>query len=272
MGRNVLAAHVFSVACALTLASLVCGAAGNHQATHFASEDRGSLTVFSSGGLQSSKSLARGPIMRAEEQELIAAASRAPSPSLQPHTTSVLTSSGNRAARAKGRAFTIEADAAELEERTPSPSPGVTYSNDNGNAEGPRNDAGKQADGVKALPSDPDGNSADSVSTDQDLNDDIDIPSQWTWDKCVLAILLGTGITSAITLMVAIVGIAVTMAMKQPARPADPTPTAALIENVQPTPEVVEEVVEEPVEEPEEEEPQGPGFRQTRGSVPTAAF
>jgi hypothetical protein len=76
------------------------------------------------------------------------------------------------------------------------------------------NDAGMQANGDEKLSNDPDGNAADSVAVDQDISNNIDVPSKWTWDKCVLAILLGTGITSGLTLLVAVIGVVVSMMMR----------------------------------------------------------
>merc|ERR1719440_308078 len=92
---------------------------------------------------------------------------------------------------------------------TPANTPTITQ----GNANPSQNDNGIGVDG-KPMAEDPDGNSADSVAVDQKLDDNIKVESQFDNQRMVMAILIGTGITSAITLLIAIVGVAVFMAMK----------------------------------------------------------
>mmetsp|Transcript_89976 Transcript_89976/g.155842 ORF Transcript_89976/g.155842 Transcript_89976/m.155842 type:complete len:229 (+) Transcript_89976:54-740(+) len=97
-------------------------------------------------------------------------------------------------------------------------------------------DAGKGANG-KGIVADPDGNSASSVAVDEDLDDTIVVESKWTWDKCLLAILLGVGISWGIAFMIVVIAVCVSMIMTD----KKPTPAAAPAPAPTRAPEPIEE-------------------------------
>jgi len=100
---------------------------------------------------------------------------------------------------------------------TPADTPGnVAYANQPAAS----SDAGKGVDNQPI--GDPDGNAADAVSTDESLNDKIEVESKWTTGRMVVAILLGTGITAGITLIFGIIAMVASMGYKRASRPKDP--------------------------------------------------